>query len=626
MPSQAQKRPIFGLRCEIRGEIFEWVLQPGLTTIGTRAANDIVIDSAEVSRHHAELSWEDGVFSIEDVGSTNGTYVNGLRVRKAELKAGDSICFGSVLSFLQEMDVEDSTPAITVFQEVGDPSNTPVTKNITTIDTSRKIPASWLGVFRRLVELRQRDSCDSSAAMLDLLRVTLGARALILLRAGEAGESTVEGVAGDCPDGVFLERLATRIEGAAAEEPKNPSPRSLLLDGFPGVTVAVMTPQDHAALALAAADPSTKTLLAVRLLEESLELLASPVVGRSPKQSPRVKGSPELIFPPGHVLGKSPVMLDLYRQLRHLINGDLPLLIMGETGVGKEAVARAIYLSSKRRTGPFVAVNCASIPSDLLEAELFGIEKGVATGVEAREGKITQARGGVLFLDEVSEMSPPLQAKLLRALQENEIYPLGARTPIALDSRVVSATNTELSERMDQGLFRRDVYYRLAGCTVEVPPLRKRPGDIPALVQHFLQRAEIELEKQTAGISVRALRALIAGSWPGNIRELEHEVRRLVYLATEGRLITSKLLGPRLQLLSNSFEHAVGENVSGVSLAARVQALERDLIERALAESGGNRTRAAKLLGISRYGLHLKLKRFALKDQGDDTSAPTEDG
>ncbi|MGC8916688.1 MAG: sigma 54-interacting transcriptional regulator, partial [Thermoanaerobaculum sp.] len=315
----------------------------------------------------------------------------------------------------------------------------------------------------------------------------------------------------------------------------------------------------------------------------------------------------ELIFPEGHVVLTSKAMEEVYARIRQVARSDFPVLFQGETGVGKEHMVTILHLSS-RRSGALVAVNCAAIPGDLLEAELFGIEKGVATGVWAREGKFQQAHGGTLFLDEVGEMPPALQPKLLRVLQAGEVVPVGAKKPVRVDVRVVAATNCCLAEKVEQGSFRGDLYYRLAGMVIEVPPLRQLPEDIPSLVSHFLHREAKRLGKPVRGMSERALEALVAYHWPGNIRQLEYEVRRLVTACPAGGLVTSEMLSPEVRKPSKGQEEAAGT----LALPQRVAALERQLIAEALRRTGGNLAAAARLLGISRYGLVLKAKRLGI--------------
>jgi len=311
-------------------------------------------------------------------------------------------------------------------------------------------------------------------------------------------------------------------------------------------------------------------------------------------------------------------MTELYRQMEHLLQGDLPVLIVGETGVGKESVARTLHDSSNRHAGPFVAVNCAAIPAELLESEMFGIGKGVATGVSERSGKFQLAQHGTLFLDEIGEMPHDLQAKLLRALQEKEIHPVGG-APLNVDIRVVAATNTDLIKSMEAGHFRKDLYYRIAGFVLRVPGLRERRGHVPRLVEDFIRVFEKEAGKRLRGISLRALRALADYEWPGNVRELEHEVRRLVYLCPENEVIDLGMLSQHVRSQRPAAEAGFASGApedaaqsSSLALDENVGRLERQLIAEALRRSAGNRTQAAKLLGISRNGLAIKMERLGL--------------
>ncbi len=315
-----------------------------------------------------------------------------------------------------------------------------------------------------------------------------------------------------------------------------------------------------------------------------------------------------LVFPEGYIPELSVPILKLHEQMRSLLRGGAPVLLLGETGVGKELVAQVLHASSPRAGGPFVAVNCAAIPSELMEAEMFGIAKGVATGVGERPGLFQLAKGGTLFLDEIGEMPLALQAKLLRALQGKEIQPVGG-PPVRVDTRVVAATNSDLDRKMEQGLFRRDLYYRVAAFVLRVPPLRERREDIPGLVQAFLHGFAQEVGKPTPAITPAAMRALTAHCWPGNIRELEHEVRRLVYLCPDGQAIDRGML----------YEHILDRPgaeasapPSSLTLEAHVDHLERRLIRTALARTGGRRAAAARLLEISRNGLSKKMERLGL--------------
>ncbi|HEX4954082.1 MAG TPA: sigma 54-interacting transcriptional regulator [Thermoanaerobaculia bacterium] len=304
-------------------------------------------------------------------------------------------------------------------------------------------------------------------------------------------------------------------------------------------------------------------------------------------------------LPPGFLPGRSAPMVALFQRLAALAPSDLPLLIVGETGVGKEGVARTAHAGSRRARGPFVALNCAAIPGELLEAELFGIRSGVATGVAARGGRILDARGGTLFLDEVAELPLGLQAKLLRLLQEREVQPVGGQAQ-PVDLRVVAATNGDLDHLLEAGRFRPDLYYRLAGSLLRVPPLRERAEDLPELIAHFLRRFGRDMGRTVRGVSEGALRRLRAYSWPGNVRELENEMRRLACWCRSNEVITEELLA-----LGGLEPHTcLGE--SPLDLAS----LEQRALREALARSSNDKTRAARLLGISRHALRRRLERY----------------
>jgi transcriptional regulator with PAS, ATPase and Fis domain len=280
---------------------------------------------------------------------------------------------------------------------------------------------------------------------------------------------------------------------------------------------------------------------------------------------------------------------------------ELPILILGETGVGKEGVARALHASSPRHRGPFVAVSCAAIPGDLLEAELFGVGRGVATGVAPRAGKLRQADSGTVFLDEIGDMPDELQAKLLRTLQEREVQPLGGAAE-KLDVRVLAATNADLDRKLEEGTFRADLFYRLAGHVLRVPPLRERRKDIPELVEHFLRRAASEASRSVRGVTLGALRRLVERPWPGNVRQLDHEIRRLVWLSKDSEAIVA-------ESLDSTEASDAGADLFGAELD--LAALEQKAIAEALRRCDGNQSRAAELLGITRTALYRRMRRHA---------------
>jgi transcriptional regulator with PAS, ATPase and Fis domain len=320
------------------------------------------------------------------------------------------------------------------------------------------------------------------------------------------------------------------------------------------------------------------------------------------------------------IIGRSPAMRILFGLLETVSSSASTILVTGETGSGKEIVARAIHHNSPRRAQRFVALNCGAIPETLLEAELFGHVRGAFTGaIGTRQGRLEQAHKGTLFLDEVGTMSAGLQMKLLRVLQEREFERLGDTHSIKVDVRVVAATNSDLKKMVAEGQFREDLFYRLNVIPIELPPLRDRKEDIPLLVQHFLkkfsapdlQTQSTEARGRTLTISQQALRALMAYSWPGNVRQLENAIERAVALSGGRSQIETADLTPEIQQASES---AVSPDVTlpedGIDFEHYVSGVERELIRRALEKTGGNKGQASRLLNLKRTTLVEKLKRL----------------
>ena len=310
----------------------------------------------------------------------------------------------------------------------------------------------------------------------------------------------------------------------------------------------------------------------------------------------------------GGILGRSRPMQALFQMLETVARSNSTILITGETGTGKEVVARAIHHNSPRRANRFVAINCSAIPETLLEAELFGHVRGAFTGaVGARQGRFEQAHKGTLFLDEVGTMSTALQMKLLRALQEREFERVGDNQTIKVDVRVIAATNSDLGKMVSEGAFREDLYYRLNVIPIQLPPLRERRDDIPILVKHFLEK----FSAATATVSQGAMRLLMAYPWPGNVRQLENAVERAVALGAGRETLDVTDLPPEVQTTTQT---AVTPFVDfpdgGLNMPAYLAAIEKDLIQRALDRTRGNRNRAADLLGIKRTTLVEKLRRL----------------
>jgi transcriptional regulator with PAS, ATPase and Fis domain len=311
-------------------------------------------------------------------------------------------------------------------------------------------------------------------------------------------------------------------------------------------------------------------------------------------------------FSPSAILGTSEGMKRLLGMIERVCAISSNVLITGETGTGKELVAKAIHYNSIRADKPFVAVNCSAIPEQIFESEIFGIEKGVATGVDKRMGKMEQAHGGTLFLDEIGDMPASCQAKMLRVLEEDRMERVGGRKPIAVDVRIIAATNKDLKSAVAEGGFRDDLFYRLNVVNLQIPPLRERREDIGLLAGHFLNQSAMKLGRQPMQLSPEAMETLTSYMWPGNVRELANEIERAVILAP-CRMITLDDFSEEVRCRSRSREIARTKEP-----ALSVKHNEVELIGRALADTGGNRTKAAQLLGISREGLRKKMKRYGM--------------
>jgi len=314
---------------------------------------------------------------------------------------------------------------------------------------------------------------------------------------------------------------------------------------------------------------------------------------------------------PHRALGECKAWKHVLSQATKVASVETTVLLQGESGTGKEVVARFIHRASPRRDGPFVAINCAALPDQLLESELFGYERGAFTGaLGAKPGRIEQAAGGVLFLDEVGEMSPLVQAKLLRVLQEREFQRLGSTRVSKADVRVLAATNRDLKVAISRGEFREDLYYRLGVFEIRLPPLRERREDILLLARGFLAEIGAAIGRPSAGLSEESEESLVSHPWPGNVRELRNAIERAVILC-EGGLVTSEHLPLGLEPRSATSADVVGEALppGGVDL----EALEKDLVRRALVAAKGNKSKAARLLHLTRGQLYNRLEKYALE-------------
>ena len=400
----------------------------------------------------------------------------------------------------------------------------------------------------------------------------------------------------------------------------------------PGLPVVVMSAQNTFMTAIKASERGAYEYLPKPFdLQELINIAARAL---SEPRSKRIANGADEDSERMPLVGRSPAMQEIYRVLARLMQTDLTLMITGESGTGKELVARALHDYGKRRNGPFIAINMAAIPRDLIESELFGHEKGAFTGAQSRSsGRFEQADGGTLFLDEIGDMPMEAQTRLLRVLQQGEYTTVGGRTPIRTDVRIVAATNKDLRLLIKQGLFREDLFYRLNVVPLRLPPLRERTEDIPDLVRHFLAQAERE-GFQPKEMAQDATELLKQYQWPGNVRELENLIRRLMALYPQ-EIVTAEIVESELrgnEIAADRFSEAgtSGEPVD-ISTAAEawlaryfadygdtlpppglyhraLRQLEHPLITAALAATRGNQIKAAELLGVNRNTLRKKIR------------------
>ncbi|MEK6815277.1 MAG: sigma-54 dependent transcriptional regulator [Nitrospirota bacterium] len=399
------------------------------------------------------------------------------------------------------------------------------------------------------------------------------------------------------------------IEVLEAVRDINPDIVGIVLTGFGTIETAVRAVKAGAFEYLTKPFKVDEVVLTV---QRAIEFRQLQIENRSLKRQLRRKYRFE------NLIGDSDEMQKVYRMIERVADSDSTIIIYGESGTGKELVARTIHFNSPRRDRPLIPVNCGAIPEDLLESELFGHEKGAFTGAHAmRMGRFELAHGGTIFLDEVGDMSPNLQVKLLRVLQEREFERVGGTRSIRVDVRVISATNKNLEEAVEQRRFREDLFYRLNVIPVTLPPMRRRREDIPLLLDHFLKRLSADKRRSVSGIAPEAMQVLKMYDWPGNVRELENLVERLVILKGEGVIgvedLPDKILGRR----RDQGVPFVSIPDEGVDFEKLVEDFENRLIVQAMEKAAGIKNKAAQYLRLNRTTLVEKMKRRNLQSESN---------
>jgi len=614
-------------------------LPEGEVTLGREPSNEVAVVDPSVSRKHCLLRREeDGRFQIRDLDSRNGTVVNGVAVKEQWLRHGDEITVGdSVFLFLLEEE-DRAVPANRVeFDDGNLAAETKVIqpKDVLYLQPDRLLlqlpPASQIA--RNLSALLKisrvvhaiRDLESLQAQLLELIfEVVPASRGAILLADGAAQEfsslyartrqaeqAQLVRVSRTIAHQVMKENVAIlgvdvpgsgqfrNVESLAAEVrslmcvPLTVFQRTIGCIYLDSTNPGNRFHEDHLQLLAAIAGISAVALDNARRLqwlEQENQRLTMEV---SQEQS---------------LVGEGARMKAIYQFLAKVAPTDSTVLIEGESGTGKELAARALHRNSPRGSKPFMAINCAATPESLLESDLFGHERGAFTGAASlKKGRLEVADGGVVFLDEIGELAPALQVKLLRVLQEREFERVGGTHPIKVDIRLIAATNRDLAEAVRQGDFRQDLYYRLAVVKMTMPPLRERKDDIPMLVRHFLQKYARRCKVKAKPVSREAMAVLVNHDWPGNVRELENAIERALVLGSSDTVLPE-------DLPESLLEHPPAENMSEGKYHASVKDLKKQMILNAVEQTRGNYVEAAAILGVHPNYLHRLIRNLELKD------------
>jgi transcriptional regulator with GAF, ATPase, and Fis domain len=609
-------------------------LSEGEVTIGREASNGIAVVDPSVSRKHCVLSAQDGRFRVRDLDSRNGTLVNGNGVDEQWLQHGDEIAAGDS-SFLFLIEEEDLTRAEgrVEFEDAQASAETTILhpRDVVYLQPDRllrELPATSR-VARNLNALLKisrivhaiRDLNDLQGQLLDLIfEVVPASRGAILLADREghqfnsmfarmrqvsrtvARQVLEQGVAmlgSDVPGSDELRE----VESLAASQV-----RSLLcvpLTVFQRVIGCIYLDSDS---------------LSNRLNEEHLQLVTaiagiSAVALENARRLQWLEQENERltveVSQDRSLVGEGPRIKEVYQFLKRVAPTDSTVLIEGESGTGKELAARALHRNSPRASKPFVAINCSAIPESLLESDLFGHERGAFTGAAVqKKGRLEVADGGVVFLDEIGELAPALQAKLLRVLQEREFERVGGTHPIKVDIRLIAATNCNLEQAVREGKFRQDLYYRLAVLKITMPTLRERQEDIPMLVRHFVQKHAKRCKVKPRPISREALSCLVNYDWPGNVRELENAIERALVLGN------SEMILPE-DLPESLLERTPQPEMTEAKYHAAVKELKKQLILDAV-EQTHSYADAARMLGVHPNYLHRLIRNLELKESLKD--------
>ncbi len=631
--------------------------------VGRATDNDIALADELVSSDHARLLYSGERYVVRDMRSTNGTtVVRGGRDGAAEERIPVDDAVGREVALesgdVIELGAGDRAVAMTVtIADDADDARVVAVRRIEELSPASVHVERDTSILAKLYAAQKKigaagDLNEVLVAVADAA-FDLVARAthvtIVLRDDDEEGTGRSTGVSGYVPivtrvrgqagpsgpipitRSVFRKVVTERAAVVAADAPKEVGQTESLMGASIRSTMGVPFWKGEEILGVLQMDNRESAgvftsadleVMAVLAYHASLAVANARLVkrlraaeDRLKKENAFLKGREETRRTGGRavtqeIIGNSSVMRSLNDQLAKVVDTRVTVLIEGETGTGKELVASSVHYRSRRRDKLFVGQNCAAMPEQLLESELFGHKKGAFTGAhEEKKGLFEIADGGTLFLDEVTEMPLSLQSKLLRVLQEGEVRPVGATVEKRVNVRIVAATNRNLEKEVAEGRFREDLYYRLKVFPIRVPPLRERREDVPLIGEYFLKRYSAEMGKPAAGFSQQAMELMQTYDWPGNVRELQNEVQRLVIQIEPGAFVTPDLLSARIRQVEGVVERV---RPTKGTLKEMMDQLERWLLIEALREHDNNKTAASKTLGITREGLHKKLRAFGL--------------
>lgn len=538
------------------------LLPEGELIVGSSPECGLQLDFPTISRRHARLQMLAGVLRVEDLGSSNGTWLDGARLRQAQtVQAGQALRLGEVEVTIEQVNADEASVALAM---QGDAPDQPGAAAERTLQAAGGEARFWR---RALPDLLAYAATDASR----------------LGMARRVGEAALAGLDVDAVELSVLHEDTAQLFRAG--EPDGEA-------------------QQYVEAGLRLRLWPSRGDFDGRLLQALLRLvLLAPTAADTSTGTKAAEPDPE-----GPV-NADPAMREIHRRAREVARSSLNVLIRGESGTGKEVLAQLIRRHAGDADAAFVALNCAALAEDLIDAELFGIERGVATGVEARAGKFEQAHGGILFLDEIGDMAPATQARMLRVLQEGEVTRIGGRQPRPAQVRVIAASNKDIDAMLADGRFRLDLLHRIADWQITLPPLRQRLRDIPLLAIRFLDAACRARGVSIRGISRAAHDALLAYHWPGNVRELQREMARVAVFLSDGDVLAGSDL--RQPLVRSG-------TPPGEDLRSQMEVAERRILELALLRCGGNMSEAAQRLGIARSTLYRRLDALGIDAAGSD--------